>query len=296
MTAKLQGIIAAVPTPFTADSKNVDLDNIPKQVERLISAGIHGIVTTGTTGEFPALTVEEHKAVIKAFIDAAKGRVPVIAGFGCNSTQAAIDMAQYSEKVGATACMIVPPFYDPLSFKALVKFYKDVCSSISVPVMYYNLPGATGIHLTADQIRELGEIKGLDYLKDTSGNAKELADLLVNPSSNITPFNGADTLTYSAISQGAQGNVFAVGALVPKECVDFWNSLVVEKNHEKAREQWKFLWELSDFLEAVNYPAGVKAGLDIMGCSAGPARPPTLPLEPEEIKKLEQILSKRTYK
>lgn len=159
---KLQGIFAAVPTPLTADAIEIDIPNISKQVERFVDAGIHGVVTTGTTGEFPALTTEEHKSVIKAYIDAAKGRFPVVAGLGSNSTQHAIEMAQFSESAGAAAIMIVPPFYDPLSFKALYKFYEDVCGSISIPVMYYNLPGATGVHLTAAQVRQLGEIKGFD--------------------------------------------------------------------------------------------------------------------------------------
>lgn len=293
---KLQGIFAAVPTPLTTDAKGIDIPNIAKQVDRLADAGIHGIVTTGTTGEFPALTTEEHKSVIKAYIDAAKGRIPVVVGLGSNSTQHAIEMAQFSEKMGATAVMIVPPFYDPLSFKALYKFYKDVCGSISIPVMYYNLPGATGVHLTADQVRQLGEIKGFDYMKDTSGNAKEHADLLTNPSDKITVFNGWDTLTFFSMSHGAQAIVWGIASIVPKECVELWNTFSREKNIDEAREQWKFLWEVSDFLESVNYPAGIKTGLDIIGQSAGPLRLPTLPLEDEDIEKLSKILEKRKYK
>ncbi|CUM56127.1 unnamed protein product [Debaryomyces tyrocola] len=293
---KIQGIFAAVPSPLTADAKEIDITNIAKQVDRFADAGIHGVVTTGTTGEFPALTTEEHKSVIKAYVDAAKGRFPVIAGLGSNSTQHAIEMAQFSESVGAAAIMLVPPFYDPLSFKALYKFYEDVCGSIKIPVMYYNLPGATGVHLTANKLRELGEIKGFDYMKDTSGNAKELADLLTNPSDKITAFNGWDTLTFFAMSHGAQAGVWGAASVVPKECVELWNTFTKEKNLDKAREQWKFLWEVSDFLESVNYPAGIKAGLDIIGQSAGPVRLPTLPLEKEEIAKFTRILEKRKYK
>lgn len=296
MAPKLQGIIAAVPTPMSDDGTKVDYDNIAVHTERLIDAGLHGLVTTGTTGEFPALTIEEHKNVIKAYVDAAKGRVPVVAGIGCNSTQAAIDMCQYAEKVGAAACMVVPPFYDPLPFKTLYKFYEDVCASVSVPLMYYNLPGATGVHLTAAEIRKLGQIKGLDYLKDTSGNAKEQADILTNQTSDITLFNGFDTLTFFSLTHGAQGVVFAVASLVPKECVELWNTITVEKNLEKAREQWKFIWELADFLEGVNYPAGVKAALKIIGAPAGGVRAPTLPLEDEEVQRLSKILSKRKFK
>lgn len=293
---KLQGILAAVPTPFTADASKVDLPNIAKQVERFVDAGLHGLVTTGTTGEFTTLEDDEYKSVIKAYVDAAKGRIPIVAGVGCNSTKKAIEMCQYSEKVGATAVMVVPPFYDPLSFKALYKFYEDVCGSISIPLMYYNLPGATGVHLTADQIRELGQIKGFDYMKDTSGNAKELADLLTNPVDNFTAFNGWDTLTYFAMSHGAQAGVWGVASVVPKECVELWNTLAVKKDLEKAREQWKFLWKVSDFLEGVNYPAGIKAGMEIVGSPAGPLRLPTLPLEKEEIERFTKILSERKYK
>jgi 4-hydroxy-tetrahydrodipicolinate synthase len=296
MAPKLEGIIAAVPTPLTADTLDIDIPTIYKLVDRLIESGIHGIVTTGTTGEFPALTVEEQKTAIKAYVDAAKQRINIIAGIGCNSTRQAIEMVQYAENQGVTACMVVPPFYDPLSFKALYKFYEDVCCSISIPVMYYNLPGATGIHLSASQIRKLGEIKNLDYLKDTSGNAKEHADLQTNQPSNITIFNGWDTLTFFSLAHGSTGIVFGVATLVPKECLELWKTMVVDKDLEKAREHWKFLWELSDFLEGVSYPAGIKAGLDILGVSAGPVRPPTLPLEDEEIARLQKILAKRKFK
>ena len=295
MTRLFSGILAAVVTPLDATGE-VDLKGIKKQVDRLVAAGIHGIVTTGTTGEFPALTLDEHKSVIKAYVDAVDGRLPVVAGMGSNSTREAIEMAQYSEKVGAAACMIVPPFYDPLTFKALYKFYEDVCGSISIPVMYYNLPHATGVHLTADQFRSLSEIEGFDFVKDTSGNAKELADLLTNPPSKLTVFNGWDTFTFLAMSHGAEAGVWGVASLVPKECVEFWNTFSVEKDLEKAREQWKFLWEVSNFLESVNYPAGIKAGLDIIGEYAGTVRPPTLPIEKEEDDKLAEILSRRKYK
>lgn len=296
MSHKLQGIIAAVPTPLSADSKSVDLTPIPQIVDRLVEGGIHGIVTTGTTGEFPALSFDEIKSVIKAYVDAAKGRISVVAGFGCNSTLAAIEMAQYAEKVGANAIMMVPPYYEPLPFDALYQFFEAVCGSISIPLMYYNLPGATGVHLTANQLRKLGEIKGFDYLKDTSGNAGEQADLLTNPCSNITCFNGFDTLTFFAFAHGAQAGVWGVASIVPKECAEFYQTLAVEKNLEKAREQWKYLWELCNILEAGSYPAGIKAGFEIIGQPVGPLRLPTLPLKKETYDELAEILSRRKYK
>lgn len=295
MTGKIQGVVAAVPTPFTADARELDLPQIKKLVDRLVDNGVHGLVTTGTTGEFPTLTTEEHKSVIKAYVEAANKRLTVIAGIGSNSTEHGIEMVKYSEKVGADACMIVPPFYDPLPFKALYQYYEDVCSATSLSVMYYNLPAATGVHLTADQVRQLSEIKGFDYMKDTSGNAKEFADLLTNPTDKISVFNGWDTLTFFAMTHGAKAVVWGVASICPKKCVELWNTVTVEKDLDKAREQWKFLWEVSDFLEAGVYPAGIKGGLDIIGQSMGPLRKPTLPLDKEETEKFTKILSKRKY-
>lgn len=292
----IEGILAAVPTPFTADGESIDFENVKKQVERYVDAGLHGIVTTGTTGEFTTLTEEEFKAIIKAYVDAAAGRITVVAGVGSNSTKQAVTLVKYAEEVGADAVMVVPPFYDPLSFKALYRFYEDVCGAITIPLMYYNLPGATGVNLTAAQLRELSKIKGFDFMKDTSGNAKELADLLTNPIDGFTAFNGWDTLTFFAMSHGAKACVWGVASVVPKECVELWNAFNKEKDLEKARQLWKYLWEVSDFLEGVNYSAGIKKGHELIGYSAGPVRLPTLPLEQEDVEKFTAILEKRKFK
>lgn len=290
----IRGILAAVPTPFTADGHSIDLHAIGKLVEFLIESGIHGVVTTGTTGEFPALTEDEHKQVIKAYCDAVAGRIPVVAGTGALSTRKTIELSQYAQQAGASCCMVVPPFYDPLPFEELVHYYTDVCASITIPVMYYNVPGATGIHLDARQIRELGQrVPGLRYVKDTSGNAKEQVDVLTNAtSSSIVLCNGWDTLTFAALAHGAQAIVLGASTVIPKECVDFYDTLVVRGNLIKARQQWKFLWDVLDYLESVNYPAGVKAGLKIRGLDMGPTRAPVRAVSQQDYARFEALLAK----
>ena len=156
---ELRGILAAVTTPFTADGISHRRADAARQVERLVAAGIHGLVPTGTTGEFTTLSPEEYRRVIELYVESAAGRVPVIAGIGALSTQGAIDLAQHAEKVGADAIMLVPPFYDPLDFTTLKAFLTAVAGSISIPVVYYNVPGATGIRLTAAELAALGEIE-----------------------------------------------------------------------------------------------------------------------------------------
>ncbi len=290
-TVELKGILVATTTPFTADAAAVDEAVLAAQVDRLIEAGVHGLVPCGTTGEFTALTLEEHRRVIELYVTSAAGRVPVVAGVGSLTTAGAISLARHAEQVGADAIMLVPPFYDPLSFEMLKAFLSAVAESISLPIVYYNVPGATGIRLSADQLAELGEIPGLDYLKDTSGDAVTLADLLAHRTDQIKAFNGWDTLTFFGVASGAEASVWGTAGVVPDLAVAFWNTLAVKHDLVGARELWKDLWAISDFLESVNYVAGIKAGLELIGHPAGPARAPIQPLPEAERARFRTILA-----
>ena len=290
MTVSLRGILAAVTTPFTADGSAIDEPVIKTQVERLVAAGIHGLVPTGTTGEFMTLTPTEYRRVVELYVQAAAGRVPVVAGVGALSTKDAVELARDFEQLGADAIMIVPPFYDPLDFPALKAFLTAVSEAITVPIVYYNVPGATGIRLSADEIAELGDIERVDYLKDTSGDAVTLADLLASRSDQIKAFNGWDTLTFFGIASGAEASVWGAAGIVPELAVKLWEALAEKGDLAGGRELWKHLWAISDFLESVNYVAGVKAGLDLIGHSAGPARLPIQPLSAEQKERFAGIL------
>ncbi|CCH79599.1 DEHA2C01606p [Nostocoides japonicum T1-X7] len=288
----LKGILAAVTTPFTADGSAVDEDALRAQVERLVGAGIHGLVPCGTTGEFTTLSPEEYRRVIEVYVDAAAGRVPVVAGIGSLTTRGAIELAQHAERVGADAVMVVPPFYDPLSFESLMAFLADVAGAIGLSVMYYNVPGATGLRLDADQIARLGSIDGVDYLKDTSGDAVTLADLLVNRTEDIKAFNGWDTLTFFGLASGAEASVWGVAGVVPELAVRLWDTVVERGDLAAGRELWRDLWAISDFLESVNYVAGIKAGLELLGQPVGPPRLPTQPLPAADRERFAAILER----
>ena len=287
---ELRGILAAVTTPFTSDASAIDEPTLRAQVDRLVVAGIHGLVPTGTTGEFTTLSPEEYRRVIELYVESAAGRVPVIAGVGALSTQGAIDLAQHAEKVGADAIMLVPPFYDPLDFATLKAFLTAVAGAISIPVVYYNVPGATGIRLTAAELAELGEIEAINYIKNTSDDAIGLAELLAARTDSIKAFNGWDTLTFFGIASGAEASVWGTAGVVPELAVEFWETLAEKGDLARAREQWKHLWAISDFLESVNYVAGIKAGLEIIGHPVGPARFPIQPLPQAERERFAQIL------
>ena len=223
-------------------------------------------------------------------MQAVDGRVPVVAGIGSLSTKGAIDLARHAERVGADAVMVVPPFYDPLDFPTLKAFLTAVAGSITLPIVYYNVPGATGIRLTVDEIAELGDIERVDYLKDTSGDAVALADLLASRGDRIKAFNGWDTLTFFGIASGAEAAVWGAAGIVPEQAVQLWETLAVKGDLARGRELWRQLWAISDFLESVNYVAGVKAGLELIGHPAGPARLPVQPLSAQERGRFADIL------
>ncbi|HEY0237956.1 MAG TPA: dihydrodipicolinate synthase family protein [Friedmanniella sp.] len=289
---QLTGILAAVPTPFTADGSSVDETALVALVDRLVAAGIHGLVPCGTTGEFTSLSPDEHRRVIELYVTAAAGRVPVVAGVGSLTTAGAIDLVRHSERVGADAVMLVPPFYDPLDLATLKVFLTEVAAATTLPIVYYNVPGATGIRLDADQIAELGAIDGVDYLKDTSGDAVTLTDLIVNRSNEIKAFNGWDTLTFTGLALGAEASVWGVAGIVPEQAVALWETLAVKGDLVAAREQWRDLWALSSYLESVSYVAGVKTALELVGHPVGPVRRPIQPLTAEQRAGLVTVLER----
>lgn len=290
-TVELTGILAAVTTPFTADGSAVDEAALTAQAEHLIESGIHGIVPCGTSGEFYALSPQEYRRVMELYIEAADGRIPVVIGIGSTSTQVAVELAQHAEKAGADALMVVPPYYDPLDYRALTQFLTDISDATNLTILYYNVPGATGISLTAEEVAGLGDIDGVDYLKDTSGDAVAFTDLVVNRSEKIKAFNGYDTLTFLGLSLGAEASVWGVGGLLPKECVALWDAMAAG-DLPRARELWQGLWAVSDVLESVNYVAGLKAGLEMLGRPVGPARKPVLPLTDEDAQRLREAIAK----
>ena len=288
--ANLTGILVACVTPFTADGSAVDVENLHAQVDRMIAGGIHGLVPTGTTGEFTTLTNEEYEQVIAEFVKASNGRVPVVPGIGSTSTARVIELAQHSERAGADAIMLLPPFYDAPAFPALKVFMQSVAESISIPIMYYNVPGATGVHLSADQLAELGDIPGVDYMKDTSGDAVSLTNLIVSKGDRISAFNGWDTLTFVGMSLGAKASVWGMAGFIPELAAQLWDTLAVKKDLTAGRELWSTLWPIADFVESVNYVAAVKTAHELIGAPAGPVRPPVLPLSAQDRETLRGLL------
>ena len=267
------GVLPALITPFTEDGAAIDGDALAANIERLIGAGVGGLVPGGSTGEFTTLSNAERRELIERAVAAAAGRVPVVAGTGALSTAETVELSVHAERAGADAVMVVPPFYDALSWRELQAHYGAVADAIGIPIMYYNLPSATGVTLTAEQLRELP----IASLKDTGGDAVAATELI--QTGGPTLLNGWDTLTFAALAAGVRAVVWGAASIVPEQCVELHRLLIDDIDLPAARELWARLWPLCRFLESQSYPAAVKTACGLVGDTTGPVRAPLLPLD-----------------
>ena len=284
MSEPFHGVLPALITPFTEDGSALDREGLHIAVERLIGAGVGGLVPGGSTGEFTTLSHAERRELTEIVVEAAAGRVPVVAGTGALSTRETIELSVHAQAAGAAAVMIVPPFYDALSWRELTTHYTAVADAIEIPIMYYNLPSASGVTLTAEQLRELP----IASLKDTGGDATAATELI--QTDGPTLLNGWDTLTFAALAAGVRAVVWGTASIIPEQCVELHRLLIDDIDLPAARELWARIWPLCQFLEGQSYPAAVKAACRLTGAPTGPVRAPLLELDDAATRELATLI------
>lgn len=269
----LGGILVAIITPFTDDGNSIDKQRLQQHIEHIILAGCHGLVPGGSTGEFTALTTAERKELIELCVEYAAGRVPVVAGIGALTTKECVELATHAAEKGAAALMVVPPFYDPVSYEQLEELMSEISTASNLPIMYYNIPSASGVKLSPAQLAGLSK-SGVRYMKDTSGDAPALTELLFERQNEITAFNGWDTLTFYGLAAGAKGSVWGASNIIPELSAELWDAIAVRSDLKLGREIWSKIFPICKFLEAHPYAAAVKTGMELLGTKTGGIRKP----------------------
>jgi len=290
MPELFHGVLPALITPFSQDGSSIDTQALAAIVDRLVGAGVAGLVPGGSTGEFTTLSHAERRQLVEATVQAAAGRVPVVAGTGALSTRETVELSVHAEQAGAAAVMIVPPFYDALSWRELLAHYTAVADAIEIPIMYYNLPSASGVTLTAAQLRQLP----VSSLKDTGGDAVAATELI--QTDGPTLLNGWDTLTFAALAAGVRAVVWGTASIIPEQCVELHRLLIEDIDLPAARELWARLWPLCQFLEHQSYPTAVKTACQLLGDTTGPVRAPLLPLDDAATRELTALLEHATLR
>jgi 4-hydroxy-tetrahydrodipicolinate synthase len=283
---RLAGILAALVTPFSADALEIDEKALRALVSRLVAAKVGGLIPCGSTGEFQTLTVEERKRVSEVVVEAAEARVPVVPHTGALTTRETIALSEHAEAIGAAAVMVVPPFYESPGWAELLDHYAAVAGAVSIPLVVYNIPSASGVRMSAEQISELAAIPGVGFIKDSSGDAVLLTQLLQEFGDRLQVFNGLDSLTFYAFAAGARGSVWGAANFMPELAVELYRVLSVEKNLDAGRALWARIWPVCQVLDSTNYASAVKTACDLLGIPVGPTRAPARLLADQDRKRL----------
>ena len=232
------GVVVPLITIFNSDG-SIDYQGTKAHLNFLIENGVHSVFALGTTQENAVLDEQEYKDLVKAIVDEVAGRVPVFFGVSSPATHLSQRYAQYAESVGADAVFAGGPYYMRVTEAELIQFHKDIAASIKIPYLLYNNPGLSKLGLSVVQIAELTHEGVVSMVKDTSGNPVRTQDLKMRCKPGTKVFFGDDYGAYQALVVGADGWTAGVANIIPKECVEIWNKVVVEKNYEEGFALWQ---------------------------------------------------------
>lgn len=290
----LRGCHIPLVTPFLEDG-SIDEPGLRNLVNHLIEVEkVDGLVPCGTTGESPTLTHEEHGRVIQIVVEETRGRVPVIAGTGSNSTAEAIEMTRHAEQVGADASLQVCPYYNKPTQEGLLAHFRAIADNTRLPIVLYNIPGRTGRNIEPETVVELSKHERIVGIKDACGDLTQTMRILELTRSGKKPFyvlSGEDALTFPMMALGGHGVICAVGNVIGKEYREMVH-LMLEGRVEEAREIHFRTLPVVRALFIETNPVPVKEALNMMGLPAGPLRLPLTPMKPANREVLKEALRK----
>lgn len=290
MTATIEGIVAYPVTPFTRDGK-VDTARLHALIDKLVRGGVHAIAPLGSTGESAYLDESEWNSVVDTTIEAAGRRVPVIVGASDLTTAGTVRRAEYSQRAGADAVMVVPVSYWPLSERELKAHYQVISDSIDIPIMVYNNPATSGIDMQPGLLVDLFEkVANVAFVKESTGDITRM-NRIKELSNGLLPFfNGSNPMILDALRAGAAGWCTAAPCLRPEQCLELY-AAAKAGDFDRTQQLYDSLRPLLEFIVAGGLPTTVKAGLDILEAPAGDPRAPLLPLDDTGRRALTDILA-----
>ncbi len=277
MTAKtsFKGSFTALVTPFQNGS--VDQKAFRGLVEWQISEGTNGLVPVGTTGESPTLSHDEHKDVVAWCIDQAKGRVPVIAGAGSNSTKEAVDLSRHAEAAGADAVLVVTPYYNKPTQEGLYQHFKAVNDAIGIPIIIYNIPGRSVVDMSVETMKRLFELKNIAGVKDATANVVRVSQQRAAMGEGFNQLSGEDATVLGFMAHGGHGCISVTSNVAPRLCAEFQNACL-KGNYGMALKLHDKLMPLHTALFIETNPAPAKYALAVLGKCTETVRLPMVPV------------------
>jgi 4-hydroxy-tetrahydrodipicolinate synthase len=281
------GLSVAIVTPFK--NGEVDVRTLRDQVNFQIDAGTTCLCPVGTTGESPTLSHEEHERVISEVVQAAAGRVKVMAGTGSNSTREALRLTRWAAKEGADAALMVAPYYNKPTQQGFYEHYKAVAEEVGIPICVYNIPGRTGKNIEPETIARLAALENITMVKEATGSLDQASQIVCT--TNLTVLSGDDSLTLPLMAVGGEGVISVVGNIVPRDMIALVTAF---RGGDVAKAQslhGKLFPLCRDMLGLATNPIPIKAAMQMLGRDTGELRLPMTALDDAGMNKLRLTLT-----
>ncbi|MBU3175505.1 4-hydroxy-tetrahydrodipicolinate synthase [Clostridium estertheticum] len=266
-----KGSGVALITPF--NERGVDFKKLEELIEWQITSKTDAIVVCGTTGEASTMTEQEKKETIKFVVDLVNKRIPVIAGTGSNNTADAISMSRWAEKIGVDGLLVITPYYNKTTQKGLIEHFKAIATSVTSPIVIYNVPSRTGMNINPSTLLELCVIPNIVAIKEASGNIGQIAQIKALCRDNLDVYSGNDDQVIPLLSLGAIGVISVLANIIPTDMHNMCE-LYFNGEHEKALEIQLGYLPLNNAVFIETNPIPVKTAMNLMGMGVGPLRLP----------------------
>ena len=282
----LKGSIVALITPFKNDS--LDEDTYRKLIDYHLKNGTNGVVPGGTTGESPTLSHSEHKKIIQIAVKECKGKIPIIAGTGSNSTDEAIDLSKYAEKAGSDALLVVTPYYNKPTQEGLYQHYKKINDNVGIPIIIYNIPSRSVIDMSVETMSKLYELKNIVGVKDATGDLKRVDSQLKSMGKEFIQLTGNDDNALEFNKRGGVGAIGVTANIAAKLSSDFQKAC--KNDIAEAVKLDKILQPLHSSLFIESNPSPVKYAASLLKMCSPNVRLPLVEIREETKKKVSEAL------
>jgi 4-hydroxy-tetrahydrodipicolinate synthase len=282
-----KGSMVAIVTPFDREGR-FDEETYRQLIEFQIANGTDAIVPCGTTGESATLDFDEHDYVIKVCIEQVNKRVPVIAGTGANSTAEAIGLSKHAKEMGADGLLLVCPYYNKPSQEGIYQHYKALAEQVALPQVLYNVPGRTGVNMSADTTVRLAEFANIVAIKEASADLVQVSQILAKAGEKIDVISGDDFLTMPMMACGAVGVISVSANAIPRQVKEMTQACL-DGDWDKARRQHLQLLAFHSAMFIESNPVPVKTTLALMGKCLADVRLPLVPVQAASLEKLKGV-------
>ena len=285
----LKGMGVALITPFKED-ESVDYEALGRLVDYQVQNGTDYLVVLGTTAETPTLTEEEKRNIIDLVVSHVRGRIPIVLGVGGNCTRNVVEQLKNGDFTGIDAILSVVPYYNKPSQEGIYQHYKAIANATKLPIILYNVPGRTGVNMTAETtLRIAREFENVVAVKEASGNITQMDDIIKNKPDRFNVISGDDGITFPLVTLGAIGVISVIGNAFPREFSRMVR-LALAGDYDSARTIHHSFTELFSLLFVDGNPAGAKSMLSMMGFIENKLRLPLVPTRIVTYEKIREVL------